>query len=68
MMKSNSQPGEYKAERQRELERQTEAYYLSLTDKEREEDRVWAEFASSQASALWDDLFVEPRGGQTPEF
>jgi metal-responsive CopG/Arc/MetJ family transcriptional regulator len=44
----------YEAEKQRELERQTEAYYLSLTEEEREEDRIWAEFASSQAGALWE--------------
>lgn len=45
----------YEAEKRRELERQTEAYYLSLTDEEREEDRSWAELASHQAVALWQE-------------
>jgi metal-responsive CopG/Arc/MetJ family transcriptional regulator len=37
-----------------ELERQTEAYYLSLSEAEREEDREWTETAAQAAGPLWE--------------
>lgn len=40
--------------RRQKLERETEAYYLSLTDGEKEEDRQWVQMASEQAKNLWD--------------
>lgn len=46
----------YEAARlQNELERETEAYYKSLTPEEMAEDRAWARFASAQAMQRWDD-------------
>jgi metal-responsive CopG/Arc/MetJ family transcriptional regulator len=42
------------AQQPRNLEQQIEAYYLSLSEAEREEDREWAEGASHAATALWD--------------
>lgn len=41
-------------QRWREIERETEAYYRSLTPAERREHREWAEFSSRQAGRLWD--------------
>ena len=40
---------------QRELDRETEAYYKSLTPEEIAEDRTWVRFASEQAMQRWDD-------------
>ncbi len=40
---------------QNELDRETEAYYKSLTPEEMAEDRAWARFASTQAMQRWDD-------------
>lgn len=40
---------------QQELDRETEAYYKSLTPEEIAEDRAWAQFASEQAMQRWDD-------------
>ncbi len=37
------------------LERETEAYYQSLTKIELEENRLWAQGASQAARRLWDD-------------
>ncbi len=37
------------------LERQTEAYYTSLTKAEREEDKAWSKVASRSAQRLWDE-------------
>ena len=45
----------YEEEQQRQLEHETETYYLSLTDEERQEDRTWAELASNQAGPRWQD-------------
>lgn len=42
------------AQRRRNLEQQIEAYYLSLSEAEREEDREWAEGASHASTTLWD--------------
>ncbi len=38
----------------RELERQTEEYYLSLSRAERNEDRQWSKIATRSAKRLWD--------------
>lgn len=39
---------------QEELERQTEEYYLSLSERERYEDRQWSKIAARSAKRLWD--------------
>ena len=39
---------------QEELERQTEEYYLSLSEAERNEDRQWSKTAVRSAKHLWD--------------
>lgn len=39
---------------QKELERQTEEYYLSLSKAERNEDRQWSKIAGRSAKRLWD--------------
>lgn len=40
---------------QQELDRETEAYYKSLSPEEIAEDRAWVQFASEQAIQRWDD-------------
>jgi metal-responsive CopG/Arc/MetJ family transcriptional regulator len=40
---------------QQESDRETEAYYKSLTPEEIAEDRAWVQFASEQAMQRWDD-------------
>jgi metal-responsive CopG/Arc/MetJ family transcriptional regulator len=40
--------------RWREIEREVEAYYRSLTAMEKREDREWAQFASRSNRRLWD--------------
>jgi len=37
----------------KELERQTEEYYLSLSEPERYEDRQWSKIAGRSAKRLW---------------
>jgi metal-responsive CopG/Arc/MetJ family transcriptional regulator len=39
---------------QMELERQTEEYYLSLSEAEHEEDRQWAKTSVRSAKRLWE--------------
>lgn len=39
---------------QKELERQTEAYYRSLSRAERKEDQQWSRIAARSAKRLWD--------------
>jgi metal-responsive CopG/Arc/MetJ family transcriptional regulator len=39
---------------QKELERQTEEYYLSLSKAERNEDQEWSKLAARSAKRLWD--------------
>ena len=41
------------AQAQKELERQTEAYYLSLSKAERKEDKQWSKVAARSAKRLW---------------
>ena len=43
----------HKEQKRQELESQIEEYYLSLSDKEREEDRQWSEIAAQSAPHLW---------------
>jgi len=38
---------------QKELEDQTEEYYLSLSEAERNEDRQWSKIAARSAKRLW---------------
>jgi len=45
----------HKEQRKRELERQIEEYYLSLSHEEREEERQWDEIAAQSAHHLWKD-------------
>jgi len=40
--------------RRREIEREVETYYRSLTTTEKREDREWARFASRSNRRLWD--------------
>jgi Arc/MetJ-type ribon-helix-helix transcriptional regulator len=40
-------------EAQKELERQTEEYYLSLSKAERKEDEQWSKIAARSAKRLW---------------
>jgi len=37
----------------KELERQTEEYYLSLSERECDEDRQWSKIAARSAKRLW---------------
>lgn len=39
---------------QKEIERQTEEYYLALSKAERNEDQQWSKIAGHSASRLWD--------------
>lgn len=45
----------YRSQQQAELERRTEAYYTSLSEAEREEDRQWVNIAGEQAERLWSE-------------
>jgi len=42
-------------EAQKELERQTEEYYLSLSRAERKEDKQWSKIAARSAKRLWSE-------------
>ena len=41
--------------KKREIEKDIEAYYLSLTEKEKKEDREWAKIAAESIKRTWDD-------------
>ena len=41
--------------KKRAIEKDIEAYYLSLTEKEKEEDREWTQIAAESAKRTWDD-------------
>ena len=41
--------------RKRAVEKDIEAYYLSLTDKEKKEDREWMKTTAESARRTWDD-------------
>ena len=41
-------------EAERELERQTEEYYRTLSEDERREDKEWTKVAARSARRLWD--------------
>ena len=40
--------------KKRAIERDIEAYYLSLTEKEKKEDREWSKIAAESAKRTWD--------------
>ncbi|MFQ6041734.1 MAG: hypothetical protein ACE5PV_12825 [Candidatus Poribacteria bacterium] len=42
------------AQQKKKLEQETEAYYLALSDEEREEDRQWTQLTATQIERLWD--------------
>ena len=37
------------------IEKEIEAYYLSLSDQELQEDRQWSQTATEAAKSLWED-------------
>ncbi|HLA49820.1 MAG TPA: ribbon-helix-helix protein, CopG family [Thermodesulfovibrionia bacterium] len=41
--------------KKREIEKDIEAYYLSLTEKEKKEDREWARIATESTKRTWND-------------
>ncbi|MBI5404048.1 MAG: CopG family transcriptional regulator [Ignavibacteriae bacterium] len=41
--------------KKREVEKDIETYYLSLTEKEKKEDREWAGIAAESAKRTWND-------------
>lgn len=41
--------------KKREIEKDIEAYYLSLTEKEKKEDREWTRISAESAQRTWDD-------------
>ena len=41
--------------KKRAIEKDIEAYYLSLTEKEKKEDREWAKVAEESAKKTWND-------------
>jgi metal-responsive CopG/Arc/MetJ family transcriptional regulator len=44
----------YQTQKQRKLEQDTEAYYLALSDEEREENQQWTQLTANQMVHLWD--------------
>jgi metal-responsive CopG/Arc/MetJ family transcriptional regulator len=42
-------------QKRQKIEREMEAYYLSLTDQEKQEDREWGHTAAEAARCLWED-------------
>ncbi len=41
--------------KKRAIEKGIEAYYLSLSEKEKKEDREWTEIAEENAKKIWND-------------
>ena len=41
--------------KKRAIEKDIQAYYLSLTEKEKKEDREWAKVAEESAKRTWND-------------
>lgn len=41
--------------KRREIEKDIEAYYLSLTEKEKKEDRKWTKIAAESVKRTWND-------------
>jgi hypothetical protein len=41
--------------KKRAIEKDIEAYYLSLTEKEKKEDREWIKIAAESAKRTWND-------------
>jgi metal-responsive CopG/Arc/MetJ family transcriptional regulator len=44
-----------KEQKRQKIESQIEEYYLSLSDKEQEEERNWREIATQSAHHLWEE-------------
>ena len=44
-----------KEQKRQKIENQIEEYYLSLSDKEQEEERNWREIATQSAHHLWEE-------------
>jgi metal-responsive CopG/Arc/MetJ family transcriptional regulator len=44
-----------KEQKKQKIEKQIEAYYLSLSDEDRQEDRQWNRISSESAESLWED-------------
>ncbi|MFC1887138.1 ribbon-helix-helix domain-containing protein [Thermodesulfobacteriota bacterium] len=44
-----------KEQKIKEIESQIEDYYLSQSDQEQQEDRLWTEIAANSAKELWKD-------------
>jgi len=44
----------YKQKKKRELERQIEEYYLSMSHEERKQDKEWNEIAAQSARHFWE--------------
>ncbi|MGA7874837.1 MAG: ribbon-helix-helix domain-containing protein [Desulfoferrobacter sp.] len=42
-------------QKRRKIEKQIEAYYLSLSNDERQEDRDWDQIAAESAASAWED-------------
>ncbi|MCZ6680768.1 MAG: ribbon-helix-helix protein, CopG family [Candidatus Poribacteria bacterium] len=43
----------YHAQLQKKIDRETEAYYLALSDEEQEEDQQWTQLTGTQIDRLW---------------
>ena len=41
--------------KKRAIEKDIESYYLSLSEKEKKEDREWTKIAEESAKRIWDD-------------
>ena len=44
----------YQTQQQQKLEQDTEAYYLTLSDEEQEENQQWTQLTANQMAHLWD--------------
>lgn len=44
----------HREHKRKALDAETEEYYLSLTEEERNEDRLWSNFSSKPAIKLWE--------------
>jgi len=44
-----------KEQEKQKIEKQIEAYYLSLSDEDRLEDRQWNQIAAESVESLWED-------------
>ena len=44
-----------KEQKKHKIEKQIEAYYLSLSDEDRQEDREWNQIAAESVESFWED-------------